>query len=151
MRQKKHGDISRNIQIYIKEKDSIENKQIILMNCINEINNFKDWIIWWIEEEFNKLTFYTMAKNIANANKHYKLRKNWKTINDFIKIKTTNELLLKRTIKKLDKDLIMTRDNKIKEYKYIEIDMKMTAYEFLDKCLEEIHDLIQNNFNNKDL
>ena len=45
----------------------------------------------------------------------------------------------------------MTRDNKIKEYKYIEIDMKMTAYEFLDKCLEEIHDLIQNNFNNKDL
>ena len=158
MRQKKYFEISNCIKQY-QEATTIEWKKKEFKQCVQEINNLRDWIKndktlkdgWKIGSILSKWFFWKTASDIANADKHFKLKKDKKTIDDFIKIKKTNELLLRKGNKGLNKDLAMTQNNKMKEYKYIEIDSKMTAYQFINKCLEEIHNLIQNNFDNKGL
>lgn len=150
MWQKKYLEIWQCIKEY-KETKNIEFKKLKFLQCINAINNLKDWIKndenienkEHIKKLLSKNFFCKIANSIANADKHYKLDKGWYKIDDFIEIKTTNDLILKTEKKQINEDLVITKNQKLKEYKYLEIKPKINAYEILNNCLKEIHGIIK--------
>jgi len=109
MWQKKYLEIWHCIKEYKKAK-TIALKKLKILQCINTINNLKDWIQndenIENKEQMKKLLlnnfFCKIANSIADTDKHYKLDKGWYKIDDFIEIKTTNDVILK-TEKKANK------------------------------------------------